>query len=44
MSTVSMAANQAKQDEFNPFKSMAKGFDTAADHLGLDDGLREVLR
>jgi glutamate dehydrogenase (NAD(P)+) len=31
-------------DEFNPFLSMAKGFDEAADHLGLDEGLREVLR
>ena len=36
--------NKAQQDEFNPFLSMAKGFDTASDHLGLDEGLREVLR
>ena len=36
--------NKAQQDEFNPFLSMAKGFDTAADYLGLDEGLREVLR
>ena len=31
-------------DEYNPFLSMAKGFDQAADILGLDEGLREVLR
>lgn len=31
-------------DEFNPFQSMAKLFDTAADYLGLDEGIREVLR
>ncbi len=36
--------NKAQQDEFNPFLSMARGFDTAADYLGLDEGLREVLR
>lgn len=36
--------DQSKLDEFNPFLSMAKGFDTAADHLGLDEGIREVLR
>ena len=39
-----LADSIAKQDEFNPFLSMAKGFDTAADYLGLDEGLREVLR
>ena len=39
-----IAAPQALQDEFNPFLSMAKGFNTAADHLGLDEGTREVLR
>jgi glutamate dehydrogenase (NAD(P)+) len=45
MSTdAAVADSKAKQDEFNPFLSMAKGFDTAADHLGLDEGLREVLR
>jgi len=31
-------------DEFNPFLSMAQLFNTAADHLGLDEGLREVLQ
>jgi glutamate dehydrogenase (NAD(P)+) len=40
----SVAPPQSLQDEFNPFLSMAKGFDTAADHLGLDEGVREVLR
>jgi glutamate dehydrogenase (NAD(P)+) len=45
MSSGSVALeNKAQQDEFNPFLSMAKGFDTASDHLGLDEGLREVLR
>jgi glutamate dehydrogenase (NAD(P)+) len=39
-----VAEPQAPQDEFNPFLSMAKGFNTAADHLGLDEGIREVLR
>jgi glutamate dehydrogenase (NAD(P)+) len=39
-----VAAPETQQDEFNPFLSMAKGFDTAADHLGLDEGIREVLR
>jgi len=39
-----VAAPEAQQDEFNPFLSMAKGFNTAADHLGLDEGIREVLR
>jgi len=40
----SLAPPPSQQDEFNPFLSMAKGFDTAADHLGLDEGVREVLR
>ncbi len=35
---------KAPVDEFNPFESMAQLFNTAADHLGLDRGLREVLR
>ncbi|MFT7670011.1 MAG: glutamate dehydrogenase (NAD(P)+) [Planctomycetota bacterium] len=33
-----------EKDEFNPFLSMAQLFDTAADILDLDDGIREVLR
>ncbi len=45
MSTLSAVVHgQAKQDEFNPFQSMAKAFDEAADYLGLDTGLRDVLR
>ena len=45
MSTGSAVAHdEANRDEFNPFLSMAKGFDTAADYLGLEEGLREVLR
>ena len=35
---------QAGIDEFNPFQAMAQRFDVAADHLGLDAGLRDVLR
>jgi glutamate dehydrogenase (NAD(P)+) len=31
-------------DEFNPFQAMAQRFDVAADALGLDEGVREVLR
>ena len=31
-------------DEFNPFQAMAQRFDVAADQLGLDAGLRDVLR
>ncbi len=31
-------------DEFNPFLAMAERFETASDHLGLDPGVREVLR
>ncbi|MBL8859680.1 MAG: Glu/Leu/Phe/Val dehydrogenase [Planctomycetes bacterium] len=44
MSQASAAvATQSLADEFNPFLSMAQLFNTAADHLGLDGGLREVL-
>lgn len=39
-----VADDKSRMDEFNPFLSMAKGFDTAADHLRLDEGIREVLR
>jgi glutamate dehydrogenase (NAD(P)+) len=45
MSTVSAPAHpKAPMDEFNPFQAMATRFDVAADRLGLDDGVREVLR
>ncbi len=36
--------SQAVQDEFNPFLAMAERFATAADLLGLDKGVRDVLR
>ena len=39
-----LADETALQEEFNPFVAMAQRFDTAADHLGLDAGVREVLR
>jgi len=41
-----VAAHPAAElaDEFNPFLAMAQRFDTAADHLDLDAGVREVLR
>jgi len=39
-----VADSQALQDEFNPFLSMAKEFEVAADHLNLDQGIRQVLR
>ena len=39
-----IAPSSVNPDEFNPFLSMAEEFDRAADHLGLDEGLREVLR
>jgi len=39
-----VAAPQSVADEFNPFLSMAQLFNTAADHLGIDKGLREVLQ
>jgi glutamate dehydrogenase (NAD(P)+) len=44
MSTTATAARPAPTDELNPFLAMAQRFDVAADHLGLDSGLREVLR
>ena len=39
-----VAAPHSTSDEFNPFLSMAQLFNTAADHLGLDEGLRQVLQ
>ncbi|MCC7012672.1 MAG: Glu/Leu/Phe/Val dehydrogenase [Planctomycetes bacterium] len=44
MSTAAPAQVKAPMDEFNPFQAMAQRFDAAADKLGLEDGLREVLR
>ena len=37
-------APQAPTSEFNPFESMARNFNVAAEKLGLEEGLREVLR
>ncbi|HED66070.1 MAG TPA: Glu/Leu/Phe/Val dehydrogenase [Planctomycetes bacterium] len=37
-------AADAKMDEFNPFQAMAKRFEVASDHLGLEPGVRDVLR
>jgi glutamate dehydrogenase (NAD(P)+) len=44
MSTGSAVASATERDEFNPFLARAERFETAADHLGLDAGVREVLR
>jgi glutamate dehydrogenase (NAD(P)+) len=45
MSTGSLAApSKQAPDELNPFHAMAQRFEIAADHLGLEPGLREVLR
>ena len=38
------AQSQQAIDELNPFQSMAQRFDAAADHLGLNASVREVLR
>lgn len=35
---------KSQQDEFNPFQAMADRFDRAADLLGLEEGVREVIR
>ncbi|MCC6409246.1 MAG: Glu/Leu/Phe/Val dehydrogenase [Planctomycetes bacterium] len=43
-SGTAVAVSKTQLDELNPFLSMSKRFDTAADHLGLDSGVREVLR
>jgi glutamate dehydrogenase (NAD(P)+) len=39
-----VADHDSLRDELNPFLAMAKRFDIASDHLGLDHGVREVLR
>ncbi len=45
MSTATASqAGKAPIDEFNPFQAMAHRFNVAADRLGLDEGLKEVLR
>ncbi len=41
---IATAGQLSSIDEFNPFQAMAQRFEVAADHLGLDKGLREVLR
>jgi glutamate dehydrogenase (NAD(P)+) len=44
MSTGSAVAPTASiSDEFNPYVAMQRRFDVAADHLALDQGLRDVL-
>ncbi len=42
--TSAAIASPSQADEFNPFLAMAERFDVAADFLGLDRGVREVLR
>ena len=32
------------QENLNPFEIAQRQFDTAAEKIGLDDGMREVLR
>jgi glutamate dehydrogenase (NAD(P)+) len=39
-----VASAVSEQDEFNPFLAMAERFESAADHLNLESGVREVLR
>ncbi|MCK6447062.1 MAG: Glu/Leu/Phe/Val dehydrogenase [Planctomycetes bacterium] len=43
-SGTAVAVSKTQLDELNPFLAMSKRFDSAADHLGLDSGVREVLR
>ena len=38
------AEKPAVVDEFNPLLSAEARFDNAAEQLGLDDGMRKVLR
>jgi len=45
MSQVTAAASRRpEQDEFNPFQAMSDRFDRASDILGLEGGVRDVLR
>ncbi|MEM7310045.1 MAG: Glu/Leu/Phe/Val dehydrogenase [Planctomycetota bacterium] len=44
MSTGTAVASATERDEFNPFLAMAERFESAADYLELDAGVREVLR
>ncbi|HKX45297.1 MAG TPA: Glu/Leu/Phe/Val dehydrogenase [Planctomycetota bacterium] len=44
MSSGTAVVAKSPSDEFNPFLAMAERFDVAADLLGLDEGMREVLR
>jgi glutamate dehydrogenase (NAD(P)+) len=45
MSTAAAApASKTTPNEFNPFEAMAQRFNAAADHLKLDEGLRDILR
>ena len=37
-------ANGAAREELNPFRIAQQQFDAAADHLGLDESMRQVLR
>ena len=45
MSTgTAVSANASQSKELNPFEAMAERFNTACDHLALEQGLRDVLR
>ena len=43
MATLAAVEAHDTNDEFNPFLSQQEGFNTAADHLGLEGGVRDVL-
>src|SRR5579863_8529379 len=42
--SIPRAIQQSEEEEFNPLASAEARFDQAADKLGLDDGMRKVLR
>jgi glutamate dehydrogenase (NAD(P)+) len=44
MPHTAVASSQEARDEFSPFQAMADRFEAAADHLGLESGVRDVLR